>query len=157
MKKIIKGASVPVEELSNYKVGLLRLREMGFNANRFNEQEISIIGMCSLNKRRCEIGKIGSEWFINLEHRRASDSQFKPYYVIIGKKIIVLHPMNSLKEWQERDNSSRITDLKPGKLFTMMQSPKSKHECLRNKKGRGQHCRIGEKVTYEKRFYGIKH
>ena len=157
MKKIIKGASMPEAELSAYKVGIMRLKEIGFNINRFNEQEITIIGMCSLNKRRCEIGKIGQEWFINLENKRASDSKFKAYYVIIGKKMIVLHPMNSFKEWQERDNSPRFADLKAGELFARMQSPKSMNECIRNKKGRGPHTRIGEKVTYEKRFYGIKH
>lgn len=156
MKKQINGSSLCYEELTAYNVGLLRLKEIGFNVNRFNEDEISIIGMCSINRRRCEIGKIGSEWFINLERHRAADSKFKAYYVIIGRQITMLHPMNSLTEWKERDNSPRIADLKPGQLFAKMQSPKSMEECIRNKRGRGPHPRIGEKITYERKFYEIK-
>lgn len=95
MKAVTKrGASMNLDALNPYGVGLMRLNEMAISSTRLSREDIEYIGKCSISRKKAIIGKIGNLWAI--QGRAGSfATKFKPYYVVRGKRVTTLHPNNA--------------------------------------------------------------
>lgn len=144
-KTIFKGASVRKSELNEFSVGLARLKDMHISPDNFTDEEINIIGFLSLQKRPMIFGRVGNEWRA-YELRDARPANFRTHYIVIGKKIKhKCYPAN----YMQRDRSPRFASMAPGQMFRAFQVGKP------DRKGRGAHSRLNDKIKIDKQFYGI--
>lgn len=91
MKAITKkGASMNLDALNPYGVGLMRLHEMAISNTRLSCEEIEYIGKCSISRKKVVIGKIGNSWVVQ-GRAHGLEAKFKAYYIVRGKRITMLH------------------------------------------------------------------
>lgn len=102
MNKVTKrGASMNVDALNPYGVGLIRLNEMAISNTRLNRADIEYIGQCSIKRKKVVIGKIGNLWAIQ-GRTGGNEVKFKPYYIIRGKRVTALHYHNNTSKTLEQ-------------------------------------------------------
>lgn len=154
MKAITKrGASMDLDALNPYGVGLMRLNEMAISNTRLSREDIEYIGKCSINRKKVVIGKIGNSWVVQ-GRAHSLDAKFKPYYVIRGKRITMLYHSNAtgktleqmMSEYECRDLSKPLYQASADEIF---QAAKGRRSQKHGGKG-NSHADIGK---YKNRPY----
>ena len=111
---IIKGTSLPKQELTAYHVGKCRLQEIGANLDDFDCNDIEHIGRCSIRRQRVVVGKVGKTWVIEGSEKYivlVNDTTFVAHYSIQGKK--------SVKIYRDpgRDRSKPLSQMTAAEIF----------------------------------------
>ena len=148
MKAITKrGASMNLDALNPYGVGLMRLNEMAISNTRLSREDIEYIGKCSISRKKVVIGKIGNSWAVQ-GRAHGFEAKFKTYYVIRGKRITMLYHSNAtgktleqmMSEYECRDLSKPLYQASADEIF---QAAKGRRSQKHGGKG-NSHADIGK-------------
>lgn len=143
-----KGARLPMNTMTDYEIGLVRLKEMHIHSDNFTRYETEVIGNYSRTGRRVELGRVKNDWWVHVGNGSRIEG-FRLYYIIEGRNIWEKHIKLGRTDFEYRDRSPRFSKMKPGQLFN------SFRPCKPSKKGRGAHSRINDKIKTDKKFYRI--